>query len=432
MKKSFLIIFLLLTGVLSAQPSQWSEQVSGVTTTLTSVYTVNTTNAWVCGYSGTVLKTSNGGVNWVNVSGNGIPATVSLICISGYQTSTTDAIVTGYLGTDTWVWRTTNGGSNWTQVFSQPGGFINAVSMYSATNGFMMGDPVGARWSLWKTTNGGANWDSTGLYLPQTGSDAGWNNSMIYSPPNIWFGTNNTRIYYSTNNGANFTVIATPGEVNSYAIWNNTPISGLGLFGGANIYQTTNYGTNWTYLPALGAGNFGGITSTPLIITDNLLFQLIWYVRTTNTIYTSTNFGVNWTADYVNPVTTVQYRHLSKAYPGRGIWAVGTLGKISYHMPLTDVKKISTEVPSAFILHQNYPNPFNPATKIRYEIAKTSDVRLSVFDILGKEITVLANEKHEPGTYEVTFDGSKLSGGVYFCKLESGSFTGIKKLLMVK
>jgi photosystem II stability/assembly factor-like uncharacterized protein len=428
----FLFIIILLSGLLSAQP--WSEQNSGVTATLTSVCCINPSNAWICGYTGTVLRTQNAGLNWINCTGNGIPTTVSLISISGNPVLYTDAIVAGYSGSDTWVWRTTNSGNNWNQVFYQQGGFIDAVCMTSSTNGFMVGDPVGSRWSLWKTTNGGANWDSTGLYLPQVGTEAGWNNSMVCAPPFIWFGTNNTKIYFSSNNGINWTVQATTGELNSYAIWFHPLIlSGLVLMGGATMMQTTNSGANWTALASMGTGNFGGITSTPLL-TDNLLFQPVWYVRTTNVIYYSTNFGVNWTAEYTNPTTTIQYRHISLAYPGRGIWAVGTLGKISYHSQLYDVKIIGSTIPKNFALYQNYPNPFNPITKIKFDIVAHSvgQTFLSVYDMLGREVATLVNEQLRPGTYEVEWNASQYTSGVYFYKLNSGNYTETKKLVLIK
>ena len=440
MKKiTFLLLIILTAGSIYAQP--WSEQNSGVTATLTSVYCVNPSTAWVCGYAGTVLRTQNSGVNWINCTGNGIPITVSLISISGNPSLGANAIVAGYSGTDTWVWRTTNNGANWTQVFYQANGFINAVCMTSSTNGFMMGDPVGGRWSLWKTTNGGANWDSTGLYLPQIGTEASWNNAMVCIPPYIWMGTNNTKIYYSSNNGTNWTAQATTGEINSYAIWFHPIIlNGMGLAGGATLLQTTNSGTNWTPLTSMGSGNFGGITSTPLIV-DALLYQPVWYVRTTNVIYYSTNFGVNWSAEYTNPTTTTQYRHISLAYPGRGIWAVGTLGKITYHSPLMDIAKLSSEVPANYSLHQNYPNPFNPSTKIKFDIPSygfptgtfgNDRVLLKVFDITGKEVATLVNEHLQPGTYEVTFDGSNLTSGVYFYKLTAGNYSETKKLVLLK
>jgi hypothetical protein len=99
---------------------------------------------------------------------------------------------------------------------------------------------------------------------------------------------------------------------------------------------------------------------------------------------------------------------------------------------LGDIRKTGNIVPEKFSLAQNYPNPFNPSTIIKFQIPKLSGVKLVVFDILGKEITTLVNEKLQPGEYEVTFDGSNLPSGVYIYKLQSGDFSDSKKLVLIK
>ena len=92
----------------------------------------------------------------------------------------------------------------------------------------------------------------------------------------------------------------------------------------------------------------------------------------------------------------------------------------------------SNEIPENFFLHQNYPNPFNPVTLIRYEINESDFVSLKIYDILGNEISVLLNEKQSPGIYNVKFDGSYLSGGVYYYKLTSGNLSYTRKLVLIK
>jgi hypothetical protein len=83
-------------------------------------------------------------------------------------------------------------------------------------------------------------------------------------------------------------------------------------------------------------------------------------------------------------------------------------------------------------LSQNYPNPFNPNTTIKYELPGASQVSLSVFDILGRQVSVLVNERRAAGVYEVKFDGSALASGVYFYRLQTGSFVDTKRLLLLK
>lgn len=89
-------------------------------------------------------------------------------------------------------------------------------------------------------------------------------------------------------------------------------------------------------------------------------------------------------------------------------------------------------VPSKFELKQNYPNPFNPNTSIEYSVPNTEYVSLKVYDILGNEVATLVNEKKYAGSYKVNFDASQLSSGVYFYKLNAGTFNRIGKMLLIK
>ncbi len=90
------------------------------------------------------------------------------------------------------------------------------------------------------------------------------------------------------------------------------------------------------------------------------------------------------------------------------------------------------QVPKSFLLHQNYPNPFNPSTTIAYGLPVASDVRLDVFDVLGRKIATLVNSKQPSGDYSVLFNASTLCSGVYFYRLQAGSFVQTKKMLLIK
>ena len=89
-------------------------------------------------------------------------------------------------------------------------------------------------------------------------------------------------------------------------------------------------------------------------------------------------------------------------------------------------------VPSSFTLSQNYPNPFNPSTKIKYSIPQSSKVVVKVFDMLGKEVATLVNEEKEAGTYEITWNAQNLPSGVYSYGIKAGSYTAIKKMVLLK
>lgn len=102
---------------------------------------------------------------------------------------------------------------------------------------------------------------------------------------------------------------------------------------------------------------------------------------------------------------------------------------------------VNNNIPELFSLYQNYPNPFNPVTKIKFDVSSSVTsprisegdlVLLKVFDITGREVSTLVNEKLQPGSYEVTFDGSVLNSGVYFYQLISGNFIQTRKLILLK
>jgi len=101
------------------------------------------------------------------------------------------------------------------------------------------------------------------------------------------------------------------------------------------------------------------------------------------------------------------------------------------NISLTDIGENPIN-PTIFKLYDNYPNPFNPSTTIRYSIPEASFTTLIVYDALGNEVSSLVNETKSAGTFEVTFDATKLSSGIYYYTLQSGSITETKKMILTK
>jgi hypothetical protein len=96
------------------------------------------------------------------------------------------------------------------------------------------------------------------------------------------------------------------------------------------------------------------------------------------------------------------------------------------------IHKISSEIPAEFMLEQNYPNPFNPVTKIKFHLPVSSFVKLSVYDINGREASVITEQYYSNGSYEASFDGSVLPSGIYFYKLQANEFSQSKKMIILK
>jgi hypothetical protein len=92
----------------------------------------------------------------------------------------------------------------------------------------------------------------------------------------------------------------------------------------------------------------------------------------------------------------------------------------------------ATRLPGQATLRQNYHNPLNPSTTFKYELPKSTEVRLSVYDVLGREVSVLVNERRDAGVHEVRFDGSGLASGIYLYRLQTGSFTQTRKSVLLR
>jgi hypothetical protein len=148
----------------------------------------------------------------------------------------------------------------------------------------------------------------------------------------------------------------------------------------------------------------------------------------TNTIQLYNNYFIG---DYIN-ISAVN-GHI------RPIW---TGSSFSIYTAIVDtftigIQPISSEIPQRFVLYQNYPNPFNPSTKIKFQIKESGFITLKVYNVLGKEILVLVNEKLQAGTYEIPFSinqcsDNQIPSGIYFYRLETGKFSETKKMIMIK
>jgi subtilisin family serine protease len=164
--------------------------------------------------------------------------------------------------------------------------------------------------------------------------------------------------------------------------------------------------------------------------TSNVLVEICF----NNSSYTS-NTTVNGTA----ATGRVAHNHsdLSSGDGCTGITSPGTtyttLPNICFKLtPVTGAGNNLSEVPKVYSLAQNYPNPFNPVTKINFAIPKQGFVTLKVYDVLGREVSTLVNEVKQTGNYSVDFDASYLSSGVYFYRIESGGFSDIKRMILIK
>ena len=149
-------------------------------------------------------------------------------------------------------------------------------------------------------------------------------------------------------------------------------------------------------------------------------------------ILKSTDGGINWIPSYSG--TEQNFHSINFVNHNTG-WVVGaksTIMKTSTGgISFVSDNHFTNEIQD-FNLSQNYPNPFNPTTTISYQISQRGLVTLKVYDVLGREVATIVNEEKISGSYEIKFDGSDLSSGVYFYKLQAGSFVQTRKMIYLK
>ncbi|MCE1164132.1 MAG: T9SS type A sorting domain-containing protein [Bacteroidetes bacterium] len=208
--------------------------------------------------------------------------------------------------------------------------------------------------------------------------------------------------------------------------------------------RTSNNGTTWTSGYVNGATDTTVYTDVVAIPRVSNTFRIAYSVNhsTTSDFYSrSFNKGTFLNIFQLNPITA-SYGFT----PGRAGYRYAASDSCfnimegangGYLYAFTGCSGTVTGIgnntsPVTFKLGQNYPNPFNPVTKISYALPKQGFVTLKIYDVLGKEVATLVNESKNAGEYTVDFNASSLSSGVYFYKLESGSFSDIKKMTLIK
>ena len=401
MKKS-LFILLLICSITYSQ--DWSTLSTGTSQNLQSIHFPTASSGWAVGGSGTIIATTNSGINW-SVQNSGFSGILNAV----HFVNNSMGWAAGQTGT---ILFTSNGGNNWVIQPTPTTEILYGISFVNNSTGWVSG----YYGTIIKTTNAGVNWFS------QNSSTYSYLRAIFFTDTNHGVATGyNGEIVKTTDGGNSWTEISFNATATLYSLYFIN--SNYGWAGGLGSQRTTNGGSSWSLMP-------GGYGTLGIYFTD---INTGWEVGF-NQIYYTINSGTNWTQYNLGFGGWLYSVYFTSSSTGYICGDYGTVYKTTDGGGLftTGIKSNSGEVLSSYKLYQNYPNPFNPTSNIKYQISKSSNVKLTVYDVLGHEVTTLVNGVYTPGTYNITFDASSYPTGIYFYKLSAGSFSESKKMLLIK
>jgi photosystem II stability/assembly factor-like uncharacterized protein len=414
-------MFVLLFWTVSTACSQqqcWIPLDRPTNAHLLKVRFVDSLKGWTAGENGTILHTKDGGTTWTSqASGTSRPITDlfllnerhlwALALHEPHDTNFTFGTI---------ILNTTNGGQTWN---AEPfwDWFFYSIYFLDSLNGWMGGE-FGR---IMGTTNGGQDWfDATIDSLEMWGV-----NAIKFYSPGFGIATGGTfevtGMVWRTTNGGELWHALRAGAEPLMAIHFHDSLNIIAVGGdydyGAGMVASSDAGVTWQYTPLPIWGQARSLSfRTPSEGWSALGFA--------GTYMITRDSGRTW-ADFNTP-DTLEIDDIVFTDDRNG-YMVGRNGRIyKYDPSAVSVQERTSGIPERSTLFQNYPNPFNPTTTICYELAEKSEIRLSVYDVLGRELRVLVDGVQPAGPHRVVFDARGVSSGIYLYRLATTSVAGSK------
>ena len=447
MKKGLILTILIISIfnlIDSFAQGVWVKLESPTNVKLSKLHCIDSLTCWAAGDYGTIIHTSNGGLNWEVQNSKVLNPIQDIFFLNhnlGWAVSTRFDTIAG-----SYIIKTTNGGKVWEkEFFDVENKFFHTIYFLDSLNGWVAGGPSQ---SFYGTTDGGLTWN-----VPRF--DSSFYSSLpvmeiVFFSKQYGFACGGRIdlmgvIWRTTDSGLTWSTQAECCEpLRDLGFIDSLNIIGVGgdFEYGTSITRTTDGGENWIF----ELQDFLG-TATGLSIRNK---SEVWAcLGSEQKFIVSQDSGKTWDAINTYENSAIYDLVFTDSLHGFAVGDSGVILKYQYNGP-SDVKDNNINTPLTFNLFQNYPNPFNPETKIRYEIpkvftntssqAKTGDkstlVTLKVYDVLGNEIITLVDEFKYPGIYEVDFNTSSakynLTSGVYFYQLKMGMFADTKKMIILR
>ncbi|MDD8018557.1 MAG: T9SS type A sorting domain-containing protein [Bacteroidota bacterium] len=396
-------------SIIFAQQTFWNqlnislnEYIYGMTVTPQGKIFVGTSNGVYC--------TNDTGKTWI-ARKSGLPTTSWVVSI------TSDAEGTVYAGINSWgIYKLSNVDTTWVEMNSgltkknisyvavHPIKHIVYAGTYNS--GSFLWKETDTAWSPMDTS---LNDGHIGCFLVDT------LNKNVFA--GTWSG-----VFRSTDDGGSW---ARVGNTTAFVITTMAVNSKGYIFAGSSnygIFRSTNNGINWEPKNTM---MFDSLVSNLLVNPKDII-----YTSTSMGVFYSTNDGDSWTQ-----ISGILSRVSFLTFDSENYLYAGTQSGRVYRSKISTTTGVNSgifQTPSDFELYQNYPNPFNPTTVISYQLPVNSFVTLKVYDMLGREVVTLVNEKKGVGNYFAQWNASAFPSGVYFYRLEANEKREMKKMVLVK
>jgi len=405
----------------------WEKIDSPTSKALNSIIFLDSLIGWVAGDSGLIIHTSDGGLNWETQHTNDSLNVVNIFFLNN-QLGWGSAWSSRYEPYGTYLLQTSNGGKNWnSEYFRISNSLVNAFYFLDSFTGFAVGYPQ----VFHRTTDGGLSWSPVNLDSSIVSGLPPY--TVEFYSPLYGFACGGIRdyrgvVWRTTDGGLNWSTVLdtlTTEPLYDLHIFDSLHVIAMGgdpEFGTSQVV-TTDGGNTWEY-KALGifyypySLDFRTGTEGWVPMGEQRKF-----------LYTSDS-GLNWIEFRTPDSTNITKITFPDSLHGYGIGPYGNMAKYSYQRP-TSLIEANESILNSY-LFQNYPNPFNPSTTIKYSLAGDGFVKLAVYNMLGEEVATIVNATQKAGRYEVNFNASDLSSGVYVYRIEAGNFISAKKLMLLK
>jgi hypothetical protein len=367
-------------------------------------------------------------------------------------------------GTSSGIFQSTTNGATWVHAISNYAYDVYALGVWDTcfTYGIVGGISFSTdRTKTWQSINMASGNDVTSIALTHD----------VKGGTNLFVGTTyNSKeqmggVYLSTDLASSWKPINTG---LTHATVNVLSVAGANLFAGTirGAFVSSDNGSTWNAINGMPVTSVNALTVSPNDVSGSTL-----YAGTSSGVFVSTNSGIAWTAintglpNYVNAIaikgsmlfagTTVgvycssnngeSWTDASSGMPfpivltlsiaGTDLLA-GTKNGGIWKRPLSEmvtaVEKTSPERPIQFSLFQNYPNPFNPSTTISFSLPSRAFVTLKIFDVMGRDVSTVVSEEMAAGNYTRSWNASGFSSGIYFYRLQAGTLTETKRLILMR